>query len=264
MKCNRNLVVRRRDVNGQALVEGVVALALIVATTVGALLLLANTAIAFYFKDKLASASNQAAQFAFTLPNGSNVNQQTTEFVKFFLPKIGVKPNNLTVRTTIDRFQGRDAVFVTITNTFPLFGNVDFLPGTVRLTDDGGAIFPTIAVAGAGPAGPPGPAGPAGPSGAGGGAVGFLQMPTNGNTLGRGVPKLFIPIARIANDPADLSAFDLGIRNRQAELTANSAGPPLYQVTSDGRTLNIPATLNQAAFNANGNTALGAEIPGFR
>lgn len=156
---------RSRLAGGQALVEGVVALALIVATTVGALLLLANTAIAFYFKDKLSSCSNQAAQFAFTLPPDSNIEQETTNFANFFLPQIGVKPNNLIVKTRISTFQGKQAVFVDVTNTFPLFGDNTFLPGTVTLRDSGGAISPTIAVAGAGPKGEKGDPGPPGPPG---------------------------------------------------------------------------------------------------
>jgi hypothetical protein len=160
--------MRKRNPKGQALVEGVIALVLITGATIGALLLLANTAIAFYFKDKLSSCSNQAAQFAFTLPAGSNLEQETTKFANFFLPQIGVKPNNLIVKARTDTFQGKPAVFVDITNTFPLFGNLTFLPGTVSLQDSGGAISPTIAVAGAGPEGPQGPPGPPGTASPGG------------------------------------------------------------------------------------------------
>jgi len=186
----------QRHATAQALVEGVVALALIVTFTIGALVLLANTAIAFYYKDKLAYCSNQAAQFACTLPATANLTQETTVFSQFFLPRIGVTPRQLSVRAQRTTFQGRDAIFVTVSNVFPLFGNLTFLPGTLSLQDDGGAIFPTIAVAGAGPAGPPGPPGPPGPAATNSlnDAPAFLRMgPLTGGTY------LYMPIAQAGN-----------------------------------------------------------------
>jgi hypothetical protein len=125
---------RRRD--GQALVEGVVALVLLIAGTVGATLLLTNVGLGLFYKEKLAFCGNQAAQFAYSLRTNPNVEAETTTFVSELLPKLGVIPNQLSVKVDPNfTLAGRPAVSVTISNACNLFGDGSILPAKATLTD---------------------------------------------------------------------------------------------------------------------------------
>lgn len=130
------LVLRARRPNGQALVEGVIALALIIAGTVGAVLLMTNVGLSLFFKEKLAFCGNQAAQVAFSMRGNPNVQAETTTFVRELLPKLGVRPDDLSV--TVDSnvtVAGRQAVSVTIGNACSLLGGGSIIPTKVTLSD---------------------------------------------------------------------------------------------------------------------------------
>jgi hypothetical protein len=151
---------------GQALAEGAAALVMIIAFTIGAILLALNSAVSVFYKEKLAFMSNQAAQFASTLPPTINAGAATKDYLSAIMPGIGLRPRNLTVK--VDKsitIAGRPAAAVTISNDCNLFGSGSILPLFVRMTDSGLATSATTASSAAGPPGPAGVTGPPGPPG---------------------------------------------------------------------------------------------------
>jgi hypothetical protein len=172
-----------RSSRGQALVEGVVALALIVAGTVGAALLLTNVGLSLFFKEKLAFCNNQASQYAFAIRSTANLEEQTTTFVRELLPRLGVAPNQLSVDVDPNvTIAGRPAVSVTIRNTCSLVGSGSIIPVQLALTDSSTATT-------------------SGSGGTSSSASAFLEIPS----LSASQTPVLVPIA--GKPPANYDAF---------------------------------------------------------
>jgi hypothetical protein len=119
-----------RGCHGQALVEGVVALVLIIAATTLGTLLLVNSGVCAYYKQKLAVVSNLAANFAANQPDDSDRNGPTKEYVCGKLKDLGfgLGPADVDVDVPPAGDDGSQLATVTLHN-LPLVGNFfGFLP----------------------------------------------------------------------------------------------------------------------------------------
>lgn len=125
----------RRPASGQAIIEGVVALLLIVFGTVCAVLLLINVGFSVYYKDKLGFIANQCAQYAAT-QDESNRQTKTTDFAKALLNQFGYNSDTAECEVQAVQVAGEQAIQVNLENTFPLFQSAaSFLPGSIRLDE---------------------------------------------------------------------------------------------------------------------------------
>src|SRR5262245_28409097 len=126
----------RSDQNGAVLVEGVVALVLIISGTVLATLLLVNSGLSTYYKEKLGFVANQASQFAFQIPQNQDPKPLTTAFVLDLMNQMGLPAEKTQVTTdnTI-KVSGVRGVKVTIKADLKLIGKGDVLPLTIPLTE---------------------------------------------------------------------------------------------------------------------------------
>lgn len=142
-------VKKRSSSSGAVLVEGVVALVLIIIGTILGTLLLVNAGLSTYYKEKLGFVANQASQFAFQFPADSNPQAQTTAFVTELMEKIGL-PAEKTVVTTDNtvRIAGVRGAKVTITADLKLIGKGDVLPLTIPLTETAIAIASNYIISG--------------------------------------------------------------------------------------------------------------------
>ncbi len=120
---------------GAVLVEGVVALMLIIAGAIGGTLLLVNTGCATYYKEKLGFVDNQAATFAGNQVaqgvSDTDVQTQTETYVNDLLQKFGMPPAQ-DVTVTID------ANYVTVASklaNLTLIGDGSILPFSVSVQD---------------------------------------------------------------------------------------------------------------------------------
>ena len=131
---------RAKRVRGAVLVEGVVALSLIIGGTVMAVLFLLNVGMGVYYKEKLALVSNQAALFAGSLnPADPDLNSKTKEQAQKIATAMGLPP---TVQVTSIDTSDPTLIAVTVSMSgLPLFGNGQFLPQTISLSDT--AAIPT-------------------------------------------------------------------------------------------------------------------------
>jgi len=122
--------------HGAALVEGVVALMLVIGTTVGACLLLTNIGMSIYYKEKLSFVANQCALYARYIPGSEDAEVRTSELAKSLLKSMGVKPSRCDCKVKDTTVEGVPGISVTL-NAFDLhlFGNGELLPGTVSLQD---------------------------------------------------------------------------------------------------------------------------------
>ena len=142
-------VKKRFNQSGAVLVEGVVALVLIITGTVLGTLLLVNSGLSTYYKEKLGFVANQAAQFAFQIPADKDPKAQTTAFVLELMEKIGL-PSENTVVTTDNTVQvaGVRGAKVVITANLKLIGKGDVLPLTIPLTETSIAISSNYIISG--------------------------------------------------------------------------------------------------------------------
>lgn len=130
---------KRRTTYGAGIVEGVVGIGIIVASTVGAVLLLANAGLAVYFQDKLHLVANQVAQLVVSSPN--NIEQQNLEKVVNGLLKLTGLPNASKIDVNIGVPIGdRTGAVVTIAGNFPLLGNGTILPASLTVQETAVAI----------------------------------------------------------------------------------------------------------------------------
>lgn len=115
---------RQRSFNGQALVEGVIALVLIISSTVLALLLLANSGMAVYYKEKLAVVSSKAADYAAAQPESSR-NAETRAFVQELLQALGIRASSVDVDVSTVTVHSEPLIKVNVKcHGLPLIGNV--------------------------------------------------------------------------------------------------------------------------------------------
>jgi hypothetical protein len=126
---------------GAALVEGVVALMLVIGATVGSCLLLTNVGMSIYYKEKLSFVSNQCAQYARFIPGTEDQEVKTAELAKSLLKGMGIKVSRCDVKVKDTFIEGVPAIAVTIgAMDLHLFGNGELLPGTVSIQDTAVAL----------------------------------------------------------------------------------------------------------------------------
>lgn len=190
----QNYMVTQRNSSGQALVEGVAALILIVIASILATLFMVNSGLATYYKEKLGFITNQAASFAFQLPRTADPTGPTTDFVNNLCTEIGLPASGISVKAnnTIN-ISGKPAVIVTVTANCKIFGKDSIFPVSIPMSDTTAAIQTNYVVSG--PAGPPGPTGATGAPGASGGSGGgFDQVIQVSNAMGGPNSSMYIPV----------------------------------------------------------------------
>jgi hypothetical protein len=190
----------RRRAQGQALLEGVIALAIIIFGTVIAGLFLVNAGLSLYFKEKLGFIANQAAQFAFQIEPPEDPTARTQQFVRELVTQLALPASNVQVTATRGLTGGVNSTTVRINLGMRLFGRGDVLPFSIPMNETSVAIATNYIVRG--PAGATGPAGPAGAAApqttisAANPQNGFLEVPVNSSGVG-GRKTLMVPIARV-------------------------------------------------------------------
>ncbi|HEY9677287.1 MAG TPA: hypothetical protein V6C76_04735 [Drouetiella sp.] len=131
MKNNKRI----RSQRGQGLVEGAVACCMIFSSGIAATLLLLNSGTTMFFKDKLSHCTHLATQFAAAHQGDDGLQSETSEFVKEIMPQMGLQANGLQVTVKPVAINATSGVQVTVTNSFPVFGGVRFLPTEVAISD---------------------------------------------------------------------------------------------------------------------------------
>jgi hypothetical protein len=112
----------RRGQKGSAIVEGALAICMVITSTSLAALLLINCGCLMFFKMKLTHVNYQAAAYAAAHGGDSALQEETADFVKTMMSQMGLAPNNLMVAVRQTRVEENPAVIVTVTNDFPIFG----------------------------------------------------------------------------------------------------------------------------------------------
>jgi hypothetical protein len=130
-----------RSDRGQALVEGSVAVCMIIACCVAACLMVFNSGTGVYFKQKLQGISHLAAQFAAAHAGDSDVDTETQTFVETLMPQVGVTPNNPNVDIEQLSILENPMMKVTVSNTFQVFGGGSLLPSQMTLADSECVVF---------------------------------------------------------------------------------------------------------------------------
>jgi len=132
-----------RSTKGAGIVEGVVGLALVIGSTVLAVLLLVNAGAAAYNKEKIALVAQQAATYASILPNDTNRQALVETMVDAFLDNMGINSANTTVTVSDINLVNREAIEVTVTTSLStlLSGNAAaILPLQINISDKAVAI----------------------------------------------------------------------------------------------------------------------------
>jgi hypothetical protein len=126
------ILMRSRRNTGAALAESAAALILIVGIVVGGILVLVNSGVACFYKEKLCFVTIQAAQYAAALPaSDGNIQAETLSFANALLPQVGLpKPSSLTAT----RANGFVTVNISLTG-LQLVGNGSILPSVINMQD---------------------------------------------------------------------------------------------------------------------------------
>jgi hypothetical protein len=134
MVTRRQRLCSYRRQSGQGLTEGVAGLLLVTTGIVLGVLLLVNSGLLLFYKEKLAFVTDQTAKFAATLSSDTR-DDDTEKFAKELLGKVGLPSKQATVKVDDTTLAGQAAVSVAITDNFGLFGNGEILPKASSLTD---------------------------------------------------------------------------------------------------------------------------------
>src|SRR5271154_285017 len=129
---NRN---HRRSSKGQVLVEGELGLAMVTGGGVLAALLVLNSGVGVFAKDKLVMVTGQAAQFAVTNSSDADLEAETKTFVQQLMPTVGLKPQNLNVTLKLTTVGMQTGVLVSVSNNFTIIGNGTIMPAQLQMTD---------------------------------------------------------------------------------------------------------------------------------
>jgi len=138
VKTNLN---RRR---GAALVEGVVALAMIIMGTVGAVLLLVNVGMSMYYKQKLGFIASEAAMYGAVLAGNDDIEVRGAEIARALLKAMGFNPARCDVKVAEIEVDGKPGIQVTIITDLKMFGKGDILPISMNIQDSAVAIRGTM------------------------------------------------------------------------------------------------------------------------
>jgi Flp pilus assembly protein TadG len=131
--------IRKRN-SGAALVEGVIALMMIIMGTVGAVLLMVNTGMSMYYKQKLSFVAQQAASYIALLSAADDIEVKGEDTSRALMQAMGMDPNRCTVHIELTTVQDLPAVSVTLATDVKLFGKGDVLPLSIKIQDTAVAI----------------------------------------------------------------------------------------------------------------------------
>lgn len=113
----------KRTKRGSALIVGMLAVFLVVTGCVVSVLLLINTGVATFNKEKVGYVAFQAANYAATyvayLSDQNKRQTNVTEMVNGLLTDMGLRSSNTTVVITDTTLHGQPAVSVSVTATLP-------------------------------------------------------------------------------------------------------------------------------------------------
>lgn len=131
---------RQHSRKGAALVEGVIALCLIIGGTVIAISFLTSYGMILYYKEKIAFVANQIASECAQAPNISD--ETMNGFAKELFEQMSMPATDLEVKRDLLTVLGRPAVKITIANKkMPLFHRLDILPMSTTVSDEAVAII---------------------------------------------------------------------------------------------------------------------------
>ncbi len=132
-----------RTASGSGIVEGVIGLVMIIGVSVLAVLLLLNTGVATYDKEKIGFVADQAATFATSLTNMNTRQADVSSFVDNLLTQMGLKATNTTVTVTDIAVGQWAGISVSVSSNLPTLMSAGFsnlLPQTIQVSDTGVAI----------------------------------------------------------------------------------------------------------------------------
>src|SRR5579883_2497962 len=109
-----------RPETGSGIVEGVVGLMLIVSATVIAVMLLLNTGIATYNKEKLSFVADQAAIYATSVADSPTRDSDVSSFVNNMFSNMGIQASNTTVTVKDIACSKWAAIQVQVTTSLPI------------------------------------------------------------------------------------------------------------------------------------------------
>lgn len=125
---------RNRSQRGSGIVEGVAGLGLVLTGTICAVLLLVNSGMAMYHKNRLGFVALQTANYAASIPKSELGSVKT--FAKELLQSMGADSMEANVESSEILVKGKPAVKVVITNKCVLFeSGYDFLPKSIAMSD---------------------------------------------------------------------------------------------------------------------------------
>lgn len=128
-----------RNARGSGIVEGICGLGLVIGGVVLATLLIVNTGMAMYLKGKLAFVAQQTARFSTGLPQ-STMEKDAEEFGKELARRMGLDPKETQIKIARTSIGSSEAIEAQASSSMTTFGNVDWLPKTVGMTDSAIAI----------------------------------------------------------------------------------------------------------------------------
>ncbi len=129
--------LQRRASAGSGIIEGIVALMLIIGSTILAVILLLNTGIASYDKEKISFVADQAASYATTLFDSKTRDADVSAFVDEMLNQMGVKASNTSVKVTDIKCNRWAALSVDVSSTIPTLMSSSFssmLPQQIQVS----------------------------------------------------------------------------------------------------------------------------------
>lgn len=120
----------RRTQTGSGIVEGVVGLGIVIGATVLAVLLIINVGTATHLKRRVGFMAEQAAQYAANEDDDS----KRSEFVRELSTKMGLGQLTKSKFADLEVLE-HPAVRATLTSRMSTFGDVAWLPASVRMSD---------------------------------------------------------------------------------------------------------------------------------
>lgn len=133
----------RRAANGQGLIEGVCGLVIVTIGAVLGILLLVNTGVSAFYKERVGFVTQKAADFAAMKFGEASALDETRKFTNDILKETGL-PNLQDIKLEKVLAGGKDAVRVRlVVSGLTLVGNGEVLPKSINIED--AAVSPVLA-----------------------------------------------------------------------------------------------------------------------
>jgi hypothetical protein len=119
------------------LIEGALGLVMVIGVGVMSAMLVLNSGVGAFFKNKLSMITNQAVQFAVSHSQDADADLQaeTKTFVQQLMPNVGLTPSNLNVTVKFTTTGTQTGLLVSVSNNFPLLGNGTMFPAQMQMSD---------------------------------------------------------------------------------------------------------------------------------